>query len=106
VGINTGDAVVGTIGSRQRLEYTAIGDTTNTASRLQGMTKGQSHLLFFADTTRERLQKDVDDIVFIDEFEVRGRSQPVKIWSIADASDALFEERKAKEKEVQGAGAR
>jgi hypothetical protein len=30
----------------------------------------------------------------------------VKIWSIADASDALFEERKAKEKEVQGAGAR
>ena len=77
------------------LEYTAIGDTTNTASRLQGMTKGQSHLLFFSDTTRERLQDDPDDIVFIDEFEVRGRQQPVKIWSVEAASDASFEERKA-----------
>jgi hypothetical protein len=58
------------------------------------MTKGQSHLLFFSDTTRERLQHELDDIVFIDEFEVRGRQQAVKIWSIEDASDAAFEQRK------------
>jgi adenylate cyclase len=96
IGLNTGMVVSGNVGSERRLEYTAIGDTTNTASRLQGMTKGQSHLLFFSDTTRERLQRDVDDIVFIDEFEVRGRSQPVKIWSIEAASDAAFEERKAR----------
>ena len=96
IGLNTGMVVSGNVGSERRLEYTAIGDTTNTASRLQGMTKGQSHLLFFSDTTRERLQRDVDDIVFIDEFEVRGRSRPVKIWSIEAASDAAFEERKAR----------
>jgi hypothetical protein len=59
------------------------------------MTKGQSHLLFFADTTKERLQQPLEDIVFIDEFEVRGRQQAVKIWSIEDASDAAFEERQA-----------
>jgi adenylate cyclase len=95
IGLNTGMVVSGNVGSERRLEYTAIGDTTNTASRLQGMTKGQSHLLFFADTTKERLQQELNDLVFIDEFEVRGRQQPVKIWSIEDASDAAFEGRMA-----------
>jgi len=95
IGLNTGMVVSGNVGSERRLEYTAIGDTTNTASRLQGMTKGQSHLLFFSDTTRQRLEHDPDDLVFIDEFEVRGRQQAVKIWSIAAASDEAFEERKA-----------
>jgi hypothetical protein len=59
------------------------------------MTKGQSHLLFFADTTRERLQHDPEDLVFIDEFEIRGRQQAVKIWSVEAASDASFEALKA-----------
>ena len=95
IGLNTGMVVSGNVGSERRLEYTAIGDTTNTASRLQAMTKGQSHLLFFSDTTRERLQREVEDLVFIDEFEIRGRSQAVKIWSIEAASDAAFEERRA-----------
>jgi adenylate cyclase len=95
IGLNTGMVVSGNVGSERRLEYTAIGDTTNTASRLQGMTKGQSHLLFFADTTKERLMQEPDDLVFIDELEVRGRSEPVKIWSVEEASDAAFEERKA-----------
>jgi adenylate cyclase len=97
IGLNSGMVVSGNVGSERRLEYTAIGDTTNTAARLQGMTKGQSHLLFFADTTRERLQQELDDLVFIDEFEVRGRQQPVKIWSIEAASDAAFEERKSRD---------
>jgi adenylate cyclase len=95
IGLNTGMVVSGNVGSERRLEYTAIGDTTNTAARLQAMTKGQSHLLFFSDTTRERLQREIEDLVFIDEFEVRGRSQAVKIWSIEAASDAVFEERRA-----------
>jgi adenylate cyclase len=95
IGLNTGMVVSGNVGSERRLEYTAIGDTTNTAARIQGMTKGQTHLLFFSDTTRQRLQGEPEDLVFIDEFEVRGRSQPVKLWSIEAASDAAFEERRA-----------
>jgi adenylate cyclase len=95
IGLNSGMVVSGNVGSERRLEYTAIGDTTNTAARIQGMTKGQRYLLFFSDTTRERLQRGVEDLVFIDEFEVRGRSQAVKVWSIEAASDAAFEERRA-----------
>jgi adenylate cyclase len=86
IGLNSGTFMSGNVGSERRLEYAAIGDTTNTASRLEGMTKGRSHYLFISDTTREALTGDVDDLVFVDEFEVRGRQGKVKIWSVEAAS--------------------
>ena len=46
----------GNVGSERRLEYTALGDTTNTAARLEGMTKGTPHQLYVADSTRAALQ--------------------------------------------------
>ena len=45
----------GNVGSERRLEYTALGDTTNTAARLEGMTKGTPYQLYVADSTRSRL---------------------------------------------------
>ena len=51
IGLNTGDVMSGNVGSSRRLEYTAIGDTTNTAARLEGMTKGTPYQLFVADAT-------------------------------------------------------
>jgi adenylate cyclase len=93
IGLNSGSFMSGNVGSERRLEYTAIGDTTNTASRLQGLTKGQPYLLFMADSTREALNGSVDDLVFVDELEVRGRQGTVKIWSIEAASSAAFEAR-------------
>ena len=51
VGLNTGPVMCGNVGAEQRVEYTAIGDTTNTASRLEGMTKGGPHMLFVAEAT-------------------------------------------------------
>src|SRR6185312_12542894 len=73
VGINSGPVMAGNIGSEQRVEYTALGDTTNTASRLEGMTKDSGHMLFVADSTRERLRTQPGDLVPVGELEVRGR---------------------------------
>jgi adenylate cyclase len=95
IGVNTGAFMSGNVGSERRLEYTVIGDATNTASRLQGMTKGQAYLFYMADSTREALIEEVDDLVFVDEFEVRGRQEKVKIWSVEAANSEAFDAREA-----------
>jgi adenylate cyclase len=87
VGLNSGPVMAGNIGSEQRVEYTALGDTTNTASRLEGMTKGSGHTLFIADSTRERLRQAPAELVLVGELEVRGRSAPVPVWTIADPGE-------------------
>jgi adenylate cyclase len=84
IGLNTGPFMAGNVGSERRLEFTTIGDTTNTASRMEGMTKGTPHSLFLADSTRDALTRPVDDLVFVDELPVRGREAPIKLWSIAE----------------------
>jgi adenylate cyclase len=87
VGLNSGQVMSGNVGSEKRLEYTAIGDTTNTAARLEGMTKGTPHMLFMADSTREFLRQEPGDLIYVDELEVRGRQAKIKLWSLADRQD-------------------
>ena len=83
VGLNSGPVMSGNVGSARRLEYTAIGDTTNTASRLEGMTKGTPHSIFIADSTKDLLSNP-DGLVFVDEFEVRGKQAKIRLWTLAD----------------------
>jgi adenylate cyclase len=88
VGLNSGDVMSGNVGSQRRLEYTAIGDTTNTAARLEGMTKGTPHQLFMSQATVDFLRSRPDDLVLVGEFEVRGRTQKITLWSIADSDSS------------------
>jgi len=84
IGLNTGYVMSGNVGSERRLEYAAIGDTTNTASRLEGMTKGTPFQLFMSESTYEKLPRKPEDLAFIDEFEVRGRQQRLRVWGLVE----------------------
>ncbi len=87
VGLNTGEVMSGQVGSERRMEYTAIGDTTNTASRLEGMTKGTPHQMFIAESTRDAMVEDAERLAFVEELPVRGRDEPIRIWTLTETDD-------------------
>jgi adenylate cyclase len=82
IGLNSGPVMSGQVGSKRRIEYTAIGDTTNTAARLEGMTKGSGHQLYVAESTRLALADGDDDLELVGELEVRGRAHPITVWTL------------------------
>lgn len=83
IGLNSGAVMSGQVGSERRLEYTAIGDTTNTAARLEAMTKGTPHDLLFSEATRLALTSEPDDIVLVGDEPVRGRKETIRLWTLA-----------------------
>jgi adenylate cyclase len=82
IGINSGPVMSGNVGSSRRLEYTALGDTTNTAARLEAMTKDTAHQVLISDATRQRLQVERSDLVREGQAPVRGRLEGVELWTL------------------------
>jgi adenylate cyclase len=90
VGLASGPVVSGTVGSGRRLEYAAIGDTTNVAARIQVLTREVNRAIVLTAATRKRLgAAALDGLQDLGEFKLRGREEPIALWASGDPVEAV-----------------
>ncbi|MBX4215489.1 adenylate/guanylate cyclase domain-containing protein [Candidatus Parcubacteria bacterium] len=83
IGLYTGKAVVGNMGSEERFDYTAMGDTVNIASRLEGLNKEHKTHLIVGESTKAALTEP-GAFRELGAVQVKGRNEPVRIFSLVE----------------------
>ena len=95
IGINSGDMVVGNMGTSAKMNYTIMGDAVNLASRLEGVNKVYKSWILCSDSTwQEANSGETRDLLLARQFDrvrVVGKSEPVQLWNILGFKDELAE---------------
>lgn len=86
VGMASGPVMSGNVGSPRRMEYAAVGDTTNTAARVESLTKEVGLPVLMTEETVGFLTSERASVSYVDELSLRGREHPVRLWTLSDVA--------------------
>ncbi len=96
-GIHTGPAIVGNVGSKDKMEYTVLGDTVNLASRLESLNKEMKSHMILSEATRDLLRGGIN-LYHLGHVPIRGKAEPLNVYTVLELAPKRPEVETAAEK--------